>query len=265
MLQEESNWEMKNEFSVGMFRIAFLLIILSSSAKAQSIKVAVASNLLLPFQEIEKRFEGKFPYDIDIIPGASGTLTSQIVNGAPYHIFVSADDKYIDEVVNKDRAYGGPQTICFGTVYLWVREGIDGLDPEALLKKDEVKSIGLAHPDLAPYGKLSRDWLEVKQLGVLVHNKIVFGSSIGQVNQYIAAGSVDVAFTSNSLKFSQKKGDGRFIRIEEIWMEPVPQSMIILKTDGSSLFIATLFKDFLISKDAQEVFEDFGYELPVTE
>jgi len=254
-----NNYLARSIYFVGVFAL------LAGSINAQSIKIAVASNLLLPFHAIEKKFESKFPYDVDIIPGASGTLTAQIVAGAPYQIFVSADDKYIDEVINSGKAHGGPQTVCFGTVYLWVKKGLQGADPEEILKSEEVKSIGLAHPDLAPYGKLARDWLEVKQVGVLVHDKIVYGTSIGQVNQYIAAGSVDAAFTSNSLKFSQKKSDGKFIKIEEIWMDPVPQTMIILKGDGTGLFIATLFKEFLVGKDGRKIFEDFGYELPVAE
>ncbi|WP_339791559.1 molybdate ABC transporter substrate-binding protein [uncultured Imperialibacter sp.] len=256
---------MVNRYIATRIHITIFLMLLCCSMMAQSIKVAVASNLLLPMQAIEKKFEGKYPYEVELIPGASGTLTSQIVNGAPYEIFVSADDKYIDEVIDKDKAHGGPQIICFGTVYLWVKSGIAGDDPEAILKQEKVRSIGLAHPDLAPYGKLSRDWLEVKQLGVLVHDKIVYGTSIGQVNQYIAAGSVDAAFTSNSLKFSQKKGEGKFIKIEEIWMDPIPQTMLILKTDGPGLFVATLFKDFLLGKESRRVFQDFGYELPVAE
>lgn len=252
----------------GLIKLS-LFLILGWQARAQSIKVAVASNLLLPFQALEEKFENKYPYDIDLIPGASGTLTSQIINGAPYNVFISADDKYIAELMNRDLAHGGPQILCFGTVYLWVRDGIDGENPEKLLKKEQVKSIGLAHPDLAPYGKLARDWLEVKQLGLQVQHKIVYGNSIGQVNQYIAAGSVDVAFTSNSLKFGEKKlgerPSGRFIKIEEIWMDPVPQTMIILKGDGPGLFVATLFKDFLLSKDARAIFKEFGYETPVAE
>jgi molybdate transport system substrate-binding protein len=256
---------MVDRYIATRIHITIFLMLLCCSLLAQSVKVAVASNLLLPMQAIEKKFESKYPYEVELIPGASGTLTSQIINGAPYQIFVSADDKYIDEVIDKDKAHGGPQILCFGTVYLWVKKGIEGSDPEATLKSEAVKSIGLAHPDLAPYGKLARDWLEVKQVGVLVHDKIVYGASVGQVNQYIAAGSVDAAFTSNSLKFSQKKSDGSFIKIEEIWMDPVPQTMVILKTDGSGLFIATLFKDFLISKDARKIFQDFGYELPVAE
>lgn len=263
MNQKHSSVIWKYSFVRFIASIVGLLVTVWGSAAGQSIKVAVASNLLLPFQEIEKKFEDRYPYQVEIIPGASGTLTSQIMNGAPYHIFVSADDKYIKELVDKDIAHGGPATLCFGTVYLWVSDVIDGVDPQRIVQSEKVKSIGLAHPDLAPYGKLARDWLELKQLGVLVHDKIVYGNSIGQVNQYIAAKSVDVAFTSNSLKFSKEKAGGRFIEIKEIWMDPVPQSMIMLKTDGAGLFVATLFRDFLQSRQAIKIFEEYGYQTPV--
>lgn len=243
--------------------LLFILISISYSGISQSIKVAVSSNLLLPFQQIEEEFEGKYPYQVEVIPGASGTLTSQIMNGAPYQIFVSADDKLIKQLIDNGKSHGGPITLCFGSVYLWVRDGIDGIDAERILQSEKVKTIGLAHPDLAPYGKLARDWLELNQLGLRVHDKIVYGNSIGQVNQYIAAKSVDVAFTSNSLKFSREKVEGRFLKISEVWMEPVPQSMIMLKTDGASMFVATLLKDFLQGKEAQKIFEEFGYETPV--
>ena len=230
---------------------------------AQSLKIAVASNLLLPFQEIEKKFEDKYPYQVELIPGASGTITSQIMNGAPYHLFVSAEDKYIEQLIGEDKTHGGPITLCFGTVYLWVRKGIDGIDIETILKSDKVKSIGLAHPDLAPYGKQARDWLERKQLGLLVHDKIVYGNSIGQVNQYILAKSVDVAFTSNSLMFSKEKTDGRFLKVEDSWMEPLPQALVMLKADGAAMFIGTLMKDFLQGKEAKKIFEKYGYQTPV--
>ncbi len=230
---------------------------------AQSLKVAVASNLLLPFQEIEKKFEEKYPYQVELIPGASGTITSQIMNGAPYHLFVSAEDKYIEQLIRQDKTHGGPITLCFGTIYLWVRTGIDGVNPEAILKSDKVKSIGLAHPDLAPYGKQARDWLERKQLGLLVHEKIVYGNSIGQVNQYIVAKSVDAAFTSNSLMFSKEKTDGRFLKIQETWLKPLPQALVMLKTEGAAMFIGTLLKDFLQGKEAKEIFEKYGYQTPV--
>lgn len=247
------------------FRIVLLFFICTVShyGICQSVKVAVASSLLLPFQEIERKFEEKYPYQVEIIPGASGTLVSQIMSGAPYHLFVSAEDRYIEELVLQERAHGGPITLCFGTVFLWVREGIDGLDIERILKSDKVKSIGLAHPDLAPYGKQARDWLERRKLGLLVHEKIVYGNSIGQIHQYIAAKSVDVAFVSNSLKFSKENTGGRFLEVSGAEMEPVPNAMIMLKTNGASMFIATLMKDFLQGKEAKKVFEQYGYQMPV--
>lgn len=256
---------MGNKYTAVFLNALGLLIGLQGTVAGQSIKVAVASNLLLPFQSLEQKFEAKYPYDIEIISGASGTLTSQIANGAPYQVLVSADDKYISEVVESGRAQGGPLVLCFGSVYLWVKEGVPGQDPEELLQNDDIKSIGLAHPDLAPYGKMARDWLELKQLGIKVQDKIVFGNSIGQVNQYILTGSVDAAFTSNSVKFSKKKLEGRFFKIDEIWMDPVPQTMLILKGDGPGLFVAMLLKDFLLGKEARQVFEEFGYETPMAE
>jgi len=251
---------------VKLFFISFFVCVWAvADVRAQSIKVAVASNLLIPFQQIEAQFESKYPYQVEVIPGASGTLTSQILNGAPYEIFVSADDKYIEEVVNAGRVYGGPYTICFGSVYLWVKDDVAGNDIEAILQQDNIKSVALAHPDLAPYGRIARDWLEVKQLGLLIQPKVVYGNSITQVNQYITTGAVDAAFTSNSLKFSDRRLPGRFFKIDEIWIDPVPQAMVMIKTDGPGMFVATLFKDFLMGREARKIFESLGYETPVAE
>ena len=104
-----------------VFLFIFLpgLFPVSVHAQKSTVKVAVAANLLLPMQEVKKLYEEKYGSELILIPGSSGKLTAQIIHGAPYDIFLSADMKYPCQIFKEGHAVNEPKALVRGRMVFW--------------------------------------------------------------------------------------------------------------------------------------------------
>ena len=207
------------------------------SNKKQTTKVAVCASSYLVLDEIKKLYETKTGNEIELIQGASGRLTTQIIQGAPYDIFISADLSFSKLVQEKLELKNYPKVLTKNQLALWK-------------KSDETPlTVALANPKTAPFGRLAK-----KELGLLnINVQEVFGESISQVNHYILSESVDWAYTSYSSIRNNPKLRGTLTLVSG---SPVlNQGVICLSEDEQT----QLFFTFLFSKESKGVFTKHGY------
>lgn len=242
--------------------LASLLISLSIfSAEGETINVAVAANFRSTLQQIVRVFEYGQDDDIRLISGSSGKHYAQIINGAPFDLFLSADTRRPDALEGNDRVSPlARQTYAIGQLALWGR-GIDQ-PPSALSLRDLSSNtrIAIANPELAPYGRAARDVLSSLGLMESLSGKLVMGENIAQTFQFVYSGSARLGFVA----LSQVQNE---VSPESYWLVPlteyeaIRQDMVLL----SDALLARKLYEFLLSEEAQGILIDNGYLSPEVE
>lgn len=224
-----------------------------------SITIAVAANMQFAMKDLIEIFTRQTGIRCELIISSSGKLTAQIKQGAPFDVFVSADMKYPNEIHKSDLAAGPPKVYAYGKLVLWSMK--DGFQPSLEgLAGDSIHHIAIANPKLAPYGVAAMEVLENYQLLDGVKDKLVFGESIAQTNQFVITKSAEMGFTAMSVVLSPElKGKGRWIAIDSDSYAPIEQGVIVVNRKDGPLEEARKFYDFLSSADAQTVLKSFGY------
>jgi len=224
-----------------------------------TVSVAAAANLRDVLQELKQIYIKDNPdKKVDITFGSSGLLVQQIVNGAPFDLFLSADSSFPDQLKNKNKTSGNSEIYTYGKVALWsskfnVSEGLK------LVVDTDIKKIAIANPDLAPYGKSTVEALKKAGLYSQIEDKIVWAENISQAAQFASTGNADIAFIAlSNAKNKEMLTRGKFYELSENECLPIAQSGIVLKS--KNLTQAKDFFDFIKSKKAGETWEKYGYK-----
>jgi molybdate transport system substrate-binding protein len=240
--------------------IAFILIILMSSFSAfagENISVAVAANSISVFKELAADFEAKTKIKVEGTFSSTGNLYSQITNGAPYDLFLSADEEkparlYKDSVADTPFIYAKGQAVLwsankdFCKVKTW----------QDALKKEQVKKIAIANPQTAPYGAAAKKALEKAGMWDALQNKLVNGQDIAQSFQYASTSAVDAGFCAMSATVSPEGKKGCFFVVREA--PAIIQSACVLKRTTNRAAVGK-FVEFLNSTAAKEIKVKYGY------
>lgn len=227
--------------------------------KQEKLTIATAANMQFAMKALIKAFSSETGIECEPIISSSGKLTAQIKEGAPFHVFVSADMKYPTDLYNSGFTYSKPKIYAYGKLVLWsmVQDFELSID---VLAGDNVKHIALANPKTAPYGTAAIEVLNYYQLLEKVENKLVYGESISQTNQFITTTAAELGFTSKSVVLSPDiKGQGNWVAIDPDIYTPIEQGIVILKSSNEFFEEAQQFYNFLFSNKAQETLEKFGY------
>ena len=243
--------------------IAGLLCLMPFSAMADEITVAAAANLQFTLEEIKAVFEEQTGDHIKVIIGSSGKLTTQIENGAPFDIFMSADVDYPQRLYNDGVTLQEPKIYAYGVLVLCtlndvnLSQGVSGLSDSA------VKNIAIASPQTAPYGRQAVNAMKYFHLYPSIESKLVYGENIAQVNQFVTTKAVDVGFTAKSVVLAENmKNQGRWVEVDPQSCQPIAQAAVILKSSHSHEPLAQKFFNFLFSPEVQDIFKKNGYRLP---
>ncbi len=227
--------------------------------------IATAANVQFAMKEIEAAFEKAHSIDLTIIIGSSGKLTAQIQQGAPYDVLVSANKKYPQTLYEIGLATDMPRTYALGSLVLWtLKKDFDLRDSLSILKKESIKKIAIANPKNAPYGEQAIQTFQNAQLLENIQNKLVYGESIAQVNQYILSKTCEIGITAKSVVLSPDlQGKGLWQAINPSLYIPIEQGIIITKY-GQERHpkSANQFYQFLFSEKAQTIFKKYGYFVP---
>jgi molybdate transport system substrate-binding protein len=242
----------------------FLIPVFPVCVFAEDLMVAAAANVQFVLEELKGAFEKDFGIIIKPIIGSSGKLTTQIENGAPFDVFLSADMEYPQAIYKEGLAAGEPKTYAYGVLVLWTLKDIDLTKGIEVITDSRVKKVAIANPQTAPYGREAVNAIKFYKLYPSVNHKLVYGESISQLNQFVASLAADIGFTAKSIVVAPNMKDkGKWIEIDPKAYHPIAQGAVILKygQDHHSE-AAKKFFGFLFSDTAKEIFKKYGYTLP---
>ena len=212
-------------------------------------------------EEIIKDFTGRTDIQCNMVISSSGKITAQLLEGAPFDVFISADMSYPQKIYDAGLAVDSPVVYARGKLVLWSTEH-EHLNQLKEIEHPDFKYIALANPRVAPYGKAAQQALQYYQLYDKHQKKWVFGESVAQVNQFVISEAVAAGFTAKSVVLSPElKGQGTWIDIDPEAYDPIEQGVVVLK-NSPHIDVAIKFKDYLLSKEASKILEKYGYDMP---
>lgn len=245
-----------------------LLLILSCSlitglAHAQATFVVVAANMKDAFIEIQNQFQKENKGELKVIYGSSGNFASQIMNGAPFHLFISADEQYPLELFKKGKTINEGTVYAIGKLALITNKGkgiaLDGSKGKMADAIKKANKIALAKPELAPYGRASVEYLKANNLWELANSKIVYADNIAMAAMFVTTGSADIGFTA--LSITKSPALARQISSVELndGYQPIKQRMVLIKNATPD---AIRLYEFMQAPKAKEILRAHGYQIP---
>ncbi len=248
------------------FNLLLASLAFASALAAQTITVAAAANLKYALDDITAVFTKETGIDVKIITGASGKLTQQIMSGAPYDAFLSADVEYPAKLAQAGLTTTPAQVYAYGTLILWSDTGVDLSKGVSILADPSVKRIAVANPKTAPYGIEAMNAMKYYKVADDATPKIITAESISQVGAYVTTKAVDVGFMAKSIVLSpEMKNVGKWIEVDPKAYNTIDQAMVCLKNGSPENQIAAKkFIRFMSSAKAQAILKANGYVLPAT-
>jgi molybdate transport system substrate-binding protein len=228
--------------------------------------VAVAANLNFAMPEIAAAFGKSTGRAVKLAFGASGNFSRQIREGAPFELFLSADEANVKSLVDAGRAADAGAVYAIGRLVLFapkgspvaVDPGLDGLADA--VGRAAIKRIAIANPDLAPYGQAAREALQRKGLWEALQGRVVLGENVNQAAQFALAGGVDAAFLPLSIVVAPNfQGRGEHAVIPESLHAPISQRMVLVQGAGET---ARMLYRFMQGPEARAILERYGFGLP---
>jgi len=242
--------------------LAVSLFLVAFSVFAGEVQVAVAANFTAPVQAIAKQFEQDTGDKVLASFGATGQFYSQIKNGAPFEVFLAADDERPARLEADGGTVPGSRfTYAVGSLALWSAKADYVDDKGEVLKKNEFNHLAIANPKTAPYGLAATQVMQKLGLTDTLKPKLVEGQSIGQTQQFVASGNAELGFVA----LSQVYKDGK-LTAGSAWLvpgdlhDPIKQDAVIL-TKGKNNPVAAAFVDYLKGPKAAEIIKSYGYQL----
>ena len=250
----------------GVTGLCLLIFIACTSREEEpsSLLIATSANMQFAMEVLADSFSARTGTPCQLIIGSSGKLTAQIMEGAPFDVFISADMKYPREIFQSGRGDSAPRPYVLGSLVLWSMKA-DLAPSIEMLTSEAIQHIALANPQYAPYGKAAYEFLSRQGILPRVKGKLVFGESISQANQFISTEAAEIGFTAKSVVLSPPiKGKGKWIELEPESYPPIEQGAILIKREKEINPAAKSFYTFLFSSYAKEVLTAYGYSSPVS-
>ncbi|HEY1909980.1 MAG TPA: molybdate ABC transporter substrate-binding protein [Vicinamibacterales bacterium] len=247
-------------------RVALVSVVatfaLSGLALAQDLTVAAASDLQSALPAVTAQFEKDTGHHVSLTFGSSGNFFTQIENGAPFDVFLSADIDYPRQLERSGKGERGTlYAYATGRLVLWTRNdsGIDLHRGLVVLTEGRVKRVAIANPEHAPYGRAAMAALHHEEVYNRVIEKLVIGENIAQTAQFVQFGSADVAIIALSLALSPAlQKDGTYVEIPESAHPPIEQAAIAIAA-SRQLALARQFIDYLKRPETARLLQSLGF------
>ena len=239
-------------------------LLTSTLVHAEPLTVAIAANLKYVFDDLAVAFKKETGIETQSVLNSSGRIATQVRNGAPFDVFMSADMEYPDALYQDGFATTTAKPYAYGQLVLWTEKEVDLSKGVAFLADKSIDKIAIANPKVAPFGKQALKVLDYYKIRAVVEPKLIYGESITQVSQYVDAKVVDVGFSAKSIVLApEAAGKGQWVDVPPESYEPIAQGIVILK-HGSVVNseAARKFYGFVLSAKAREIFAKNGYKLP---
>jgi len=237
-------------------------LLVCTNALADEVQVAVAANFTAPIKAIAKDFEKDTGHKLVASFGATGQFYAQINNGAPFEVFLAADDSTPAKLEQEKQTVEGSRfTYAIGTLALWsAKPGYVDAQGE-VLKKNDYKHLSIANPKTAPYGLAATQVLAKLNLTEATKGKLVEGQNITQAFQFVSTGNAELGFVALSQIYKDGKVEnGSAWIVPSSLHDPIRQDAVILNK-GKDNPAAKAFIDYLKGPKATAVIKSYGYEI----
>lgn len=251
----------------GMFQMHRCLLFVCAGlfaavpVNAEQVQVAVAANFVPAFKDIVAQFEKQSGHTVHVSAGSSGKFYAQIKNGAPFEVFLSADDERPKVLEEEGFGVKGTRfTYAVGRLVLWSLDSalVTG---EETLKSGVFKHLAIANPKTAPYGAAAMQTMMKLGVWETLQPRIVMGENIGQTSGFLESGNAEVGFLALSQVLDEKlKGKGSRWEVPESLHEPIRQDAVLL-TKGQDNPAAKALLEFLRNAQTRSVIERYGYQV----
>jgi molybdate transport system substrate-binding protein len=241
--------------------LALSAALLSVSVLAAEVQVAVAANFAAPMKIIAADFEKETGHKAVLSLGATGRFYAQIRNGAPFEVFLAADEETPKKLEQEGAAVPGSRfTYATGQLALWsAQPGLVDAQGE-VLRKGGFSRLAIAAPKLAPYGAAAVETLARLGLGAALAPKLVTGESIGQAFSFVATGNAELGFVALSQVYEGGRiSSGSAWIVPEALHRPIRQDAVLLARGKDSQAALALLA-FLKTDKAKAVIRAFGYQ-----
>ncbi len=236
-----------------------LSLALAATAQAAEVSVAVAANFTEPAKEIAAAFQKATGNTASLSFGPSGGFYAQISHGAPFEVFLSADDERPKKAEAEGFAVPGTRfTYAVGRLVLYSKTVGLVDDKGAVLASDRFQKLSIADPGAAPYGQAAIETLTRLGLYDRLRPRIVQGASIAQAYEFTATGAAELGFVAQS-QVIKVAGGSRWL-VPETLHAPIVQDAVLLKP-GADDPAARAFLTFLKSPAAREIIRRYGYDV----
>lgn len=238
-----------------MKRIALLLMLCALPAQAEQALVAVAANFLKPAEVLANAYFEDSGHQISLAGGATGQHYAQIIHGAPYDIFLAADEER--PALLEDSGFAEIRfTYALGRLALY---SADAEFPVAagMGALTDANFVAMANPLLAPYGRAAIEALEASDLLDLLQPKLVQGQNVGQAFGMVASGNAKAGLVALSMA---QAADGVFFVVPDELHSPIRQDAVLLN-QGKGNLAAEGFLAYLATDAARALIEEFGYDV----
>jgi molybdate transport system substrate-binding protein len=246
----------------------FLILMLLTarvSRGAEQITIAAASDLTFALRDIAGRFEKESGQSVRMSFGSSGNFYSQIVNGAPFDLFFSADLEYPKRLEASGLAEPGSfYRYATGRLVLWLRADskIDVNSGLGVLLDPSIHKIAIANPAHAPYGRAAEAALKKADIYARVANKLVLGENISQAAHFVESGNADAGLLALSLALAPAMTSaGSYYVVPENMYPPIDQGCVILKSSHQKT-AAWEFLKFLKRPEIVDLMKQYGFLVP---
>lgn len=232
---------------------------------ADALTIAVAANMKYAFDDLALAFTKETNIEVKPIYSSSGKIVSQVKEGAPYDVFLSADMDFPQKLYQDGHAVSAPKIYAYGKLVIWANnKHLDLQSGLPALASEAIKKIAIANPKVAPYGEQAIIAIEKLGLKPSIEPKFVFAENIAQVMQYVESGNVEAGITAKSLVTApEMAGKGQWVDVPVDIYQPIAQGAVILRYGQANHGdAARKFYGFLYSEKAREILEKFHYALP---
>ena len=239
------------------------LVLVSNNLLAATTLVAVAANFTKPMTEIAAEFEKTTGHSAKLSFGSSGKFVSQMENGAPFEIFLSADESSPEKLEQSGFTVSGTRFVyALGKLVLWSATD-NYIDSQGkVLSYGSFKHIAIADPKLAPYGAAAIEVIKNLNLSDKLKPLLVQGENIAQTQQFISTGNAELGFVALSQVYENGKiSSGSGWIVPDQLHAPIRQSAVLLNL-GAENPAAQALLSFLKSATAKAIISRYGYDLP---
>ena len=228
--------------------------------------IAAAANLNFALNEIADAFERAKGTRVELVFGASGTLMRQIRDGAPFELFLSADEEFPNQLTAAGLTHDAGAVYAVGRLVVFAPKGspltvdarLEGL--ARLARAGGVSRFAIANPEVAPYGKAAEAILKKRGLWDTIRPRLVLGDTIAQAAQFATTGNAVGGLIAYSLVLTPDFGDrGTYAVIPDADYPPLRQRMVVLKRASPT---ALQFYEYVLSDAARGIFRKHGYAVP---